>query len=157
MADWHVRAATAADAPALLASMRGLARFEGYDDRFAVTEADLLARGLAPGSPREFVAFVADAGAAGLQGHAVVLEIPFTFDLRPTLVLKELFVHAGARGAGVGGALFDRVLAHGRERGAGRLQWRVLPGNDAAKAFYARAGGGPEPGWEHWEIRSPGA
>ena len=156
MADCRIRTAVAADAPALLASMRGLARFEGYDDRFAVTEADLLARGLAPESPREFVAFVADGAAAGLQGHAVVLEIPFTFDLRPTLVLKELFVAQAARGSGVGRALFDRVLAHGRERGAGRLHWRVLPGNDAAKAFYARAGGGPEPGWEHWEIRSPG-
>ena len=32
-----IRRAVAADAPQLLSLMRGLAQFEGYDDRFAVT------------------------------------------------------------------------------------------------------------------------
>ena len=58
------------------------------------------------------------------------MEIPFTFDLRPTLLLKEaLCVDARHRAAGVGRALFEQVRAHGRGRGGGRLVWTVLPDN----------------------------
>ena len=42
-----IRRALASDAPQLLSLMRGLARFEGYDDRFAVTVEALLERGFA--------------------------------------------------------------------------------------------------------------
>lgn len=149
----RVRRAQAGDAAPLLALMRELAAFEGYLEWFRVTEADLLARGLArpDADAPEFVAFVAEHG-AGLVGYAVVVETPFTYDLRPTLTLKELYVHADARGSGAGGALFEEVLAHGRERGAGRLKWDVLPTNEPARAFYRRAGGAPDADWERWLL-----
>jgi len=54
----QVRAAGPDDAQALLALMRELARFEGCDEQFKVTAADLLARGLEPKGTPEFVAFV---------------------------------------------------------------------------------------------------
>ena len=139
-----IRRAVARDAEPLLALMRELARFEGYDDRFAVTGRDLVERGLAPDGPAQFTAFVAESG-ADLLGYAVVVEIPFTFDLRPTVRLKELYVAAAHRAAGVGGALFEQVRAHARGRGAGRIDWTVLPGNAAAQAFYRRAGGARTP------------
>ena len=145
-----VRQASPADAEPLLALMRELARFEGYDEHFRVTAADLLARGLAPAGAPEFVAFVAERPGDGLLGYAVILETPFTFDLRPTLTLKELYVRETARGTGAGSALFDHVRAHGRARGAGRLKWDVLPANAPARAFYRRAGGAPDPDWERW-------
>ena len=147
-----VREAVAADAAPLLELMRALARFEGYDAAFAVTQAELLARGLAGGGAHEFTAFVAADADGTLAGYAVVLEIAFTFDLRPTLVLKELYVDAGRRARGIGAALLARVLAHARARGGGRLEWRVLPGNEAAMAFYRRAGGAPDRAWEHWTL-----
>ena len=148
----RVRLAVAADAEPLLALMRELARFEGYDEFFTVTAADLLARGLAPGAVPQFVAFVAEQADTGLVGYAIVVEQAFTFDLRPTLVLKELYVDAGRRARGIGAALLARVLAHARARGGGRLEWRVLPGNEAAMAFYRRAGGAPDRAWEHWTL-----
>lgn len=146
-----IRQAVAADAGALLALMRELARFEGYADRFVVTAPDLVERGLAPGGPAQFTAFVAESD-TGLVGYAVVVETPFTFDLRPTLTLKELYVREDARGTCAGSALFERVLAHGRARGAGRLKWDVLPANEPARAFYRRAGGAPDPDWERWLL-----
>jgi len=146
-----VRAAVPADAAPLLALMRELAAFEGYLEHFAVSADDLLARGLAPAGEPQFAAFVAERGGA-LVGYAVVVETPFTVDLRPTLTLKELYVRADARGTGAGGALFEHVLAHGRERGAGRLKWDVLPTNEPARAFYRRAGGAPDPDWERWIL-----
>ena len=149
-----VRRAGAADADALLALMRELAEFEGYAEYLAVTAADLVARGLAPAGEPQFTAFVAERKGAGdgLLGYAVVVETPFTHDLRPTLTLKELYVRADARGTGAGTALFDQVLAHGRARGAGRLKWDVLPANEPARAFYRRAGGAPDHDWERWSL-----
>ena len=147
-----VRAAVPDDAAALLALMRELARFEGYDEHFTVTVADLLARGLAPAGPPQFAAFVAERPGAGPIGYAVVVETPFTFDLRPTLTLKELYVRQAHRSSGAGQALFERVLAHGRSRGAGRLKWDVLPTNEPARAFYRRCGGAPDHDWERWLL-----
>jgi hypothetical protein len=48
---------------------------------------------------------------------------------------------------------FTAFVADG---GAAGLPGHAVGRNDAAKAFHARAGGGPQPGREHWEIRSPG-
>lgn len=148
----QVRTASAADAEALLALMRELARFEGYDEQFKVTAADLLLRGLEPKGQPEFFAFVAERPDGAPFGYAVVVETLFTFDLRPTVTLKELYVREAARGTGAGAALFERVLIHGRARGAGRLKWDVLPDNERACAFYRRAGGAPDADWERWIL-----
>jgi GNAT superfamily N-acetyltransferase len=146
----QVRMAGPADAEALLASMHELARFEGYHGQFKVTAAELLVRGLERKGTPEFVAFVAEHPGKAPFGYAVVVETPFTFDLRPTVTLKELYVRESARGIGAGGALFERVLMHSRARGAGRLKWDVLPVNEPARAFYRHAGGAPDADWERW-------
>lgn len=153
-----IRLAHAGDVDALLESMQRLAEFEGYRDRFRVDAQELLARGLAAGNGQQFRAFVADRAPnrrrspGGLAGYAVVLEIPFTFDLRPTWVLKELFVDDDCRGQQVGTALMEAVIAHARMRGCGRLQWLVLPGNERAKQFYRRFGGDIDSEWESWVL-----
>lgn len=151
-AEVRVRPAEPADAGQLLDLMRGLARFEGYADRFRVTAADLMERGLAPAGAAEFSAFVAERRRGELLGYAVLLETSFTFDLRPTLTLKELYVRDSARGTGVGGALFGHLVAHGRGRGAGRLAWNVLPTNERARDFYRARGGAPDRAWEPWTL-----
>ncbi|MEK8030238.1 GNAT family N-acetyltransferase [Ideonella sp. DXS29W] len=148
--------------------MRALAVFEGYADRFAVTEDALLSRGLnaaddagemagaigVAGAP-QFTAFVTEAGRdhRSLSGMAVVVERSFTFDLRPSLLLKELYVDTASRGQGVGSALMEVVLEHARARNASELVWDVLPDNESAKAFYRRCGGAPVTAWERWSWR----
>jgi GNAT superfamily N-acetyltransferase len=151
-----VRSAGPADARQLLALMCQLARFEGYAANFAVTERDLVERGLGPVASPQFTAFVAEDADGALRGYAVVYAIPFTYDLRPTLVLKELFVDAQRRGTGAGTALMAAVIEHARTTGCGRLKWDVLPDNERAKAFYRRFGGGPDAAWEHWILRLHG-
>jgi len=142
------------DIAELLELMRGLARFEGYIDDFRVTESDLKTFGL--GAQPSFEAFVAERrDASGLLGMAVIYRIPWTYDLRPTLILKELFVRDDARGGGVGAALLARVAKRARELDCPRVQWTVLKDNEAARRFYAAAGATTDEVWEHWEWADP--
>jgi ribosomal protein S18 acetylase RimI-like enzyme len=146
-----IRRAVASDASQLLALMRGLARFEGYDDRFAVTVDALLERGFSSQRPPEFLAWVAELDGK-LLGYAVIYVIPFTFDLRPTLVLKELFIDEAARGRNLGHELMRAVIDHGRALDARMIRWQVLPSNDPAKRFYRQHGAAVDGDWENWFL-----
>lgn len=146
-----VRRACETDVSALLALMHELAEFEHYRERFRVTAQDLLDRGLKADRPQQFVAFIAEhEGAAA--GYALVYEIPFTYDLRPTLVLKELYVREQLRGLSVGADLMSAVIEHAKRHRCGRLKWEVLPDNDRAKRFYRRYGGAHDRQWENWIL-----
>lgn len=147
---FEVRPFTQADAPELLALMHALAVFEGYDDQFRVTVDDLILHGLGP-SPR-FGAFVADDGRGRLLGVAVHYLIPWTYDLLPTLVLKELFVEGAGRRRGVGKALMGAILAEARRIGAPRITWQVLADNEAAKTFYRGLGAQMDAKWHPWGL-----
>jgi GNAT superfamily N-acetyltransferase len=149
-----IRRAVAGDAPQLLSLMRGLARFEGYDDRFAVTVKDLIERGFSSHRPPEFIAWVAEMDGA-LVGYAVVYVIPFTFDLRPTVVLKELFIGESARGRNFGQQLMNAIVEHARSMNARMIRWQVLPSNDPAKQFYRQQGAATDDDWENWYIELP--
>ncbi|OOO19700.1 GNAT family N-acetyltransferase [Agrobacterium pusense] len=130
--------------------MRQLAEFEGYAAALHVTENDLVRHGF--GERPSFGAFVAQLDDA-LVGLAVHYEIPWPFDMRPVVVLKELFVVEAARGSGVGASLFDRVAEHASARGASILRWTALPDNHDAKKFYTSRGGRLDKNWETWEMR----
>ncbi|MEZ5920086.1 MAG: GNAT family N-acetyltransferase [Parvularculaceae bacterium] len=147
---FRVRPAEPADVPQLLQLMRALARFEGYIDQFAVTEDALMTAGFSKDQPlfRCFVA-IGDRDAR-LHGMAVTYVIPWTYDLTPTIVLKELFVTDDSRKSGIGLLLMKAVAHHAVTMGAKRLQWSVLPKNDVAKSFYAALGGNPDMQWEPW-------
>jgi len=138
-----VREARPEDVPAVLELMRALAEFEGYLDDFAVDTNALLTRAFGPAA--QCKVFVAETGA--ICGYAVAQSLPFTFDLRPSVRLKELYVVQGQRGSGIGEQLLRRVAQWALEQGAGRLLWDLLVGNDAAERFYARLGGQRESQW----------
>lgn len=137
------------DVTAVLALMRGLAVFEGYIDKFTVTEQDLINHGLAD-APR-FGVLVAEVDGR-VVGIAVHYIIPWTYDLKPTVVLKELFVEDGGRSSGTGAALIAALKRHAATIGAPRINWTVLIGNEAAKRFYLRHGGVPDEIWQPWTM-----
>jgi GNAT superfamily N-acetyltransferase len=146
------RYANSDDAASLIVLMKRLAAFEGYLDRFAVKEADLLERGFNAQRP-QFAALVCQEDPGDLIGYAVVYVVLFTFDLAPTLVLKELYVTQEARGTGVGKALMNRVIDHARAEHCGLLKWDVLRTNTKAKKFYTQFGGMHDSAWENWAMR----
>lgn len=148
--DLEIRPFERRDVADVLALMRGLAGFEGYIDDFRVTEADLVEHGF--GSSPRFGVFVAVL-AGKVAGIAVHYQIPWTYDLKPIVVLKELFVAEEARGSGMGEALFQRLVAHAKDIGASKLGWTVLDGNEGAIRFYERQGGTADMVWRPWLLR----
>lgn len=147
----QVRLATASDVPALLPLMRGLAEYEGYADRFAVTETTLLEQGFRH-SPPDFECLVADMGDGVLSGMLVFYLIPFTFSARPTLFVKELYVAAEMRGTGVGEQLMRGAAAESVRRGCGLMKWQVARWNSGAARFYERLGATPDPEWVDYAL-----
>ena len=135
----RVRPAEKRDLPRLLAMMRELARFERYIRSFAVTEQDLEERAFGLDAQCR-VTVAEDAATGDPVGYAVTVLTPFTYDLKPTVTLKELYVREEARSRGAGRALFRAVAAEALEAGAGRLKWDVLAGNRRAETFYRALG-----------------
>lgn len=150
-----IRPARPDDAEALIGMMRALAAFEGYLPRFRVTARDLHVRAFGPGAQCGIV--VAHEADGRLAGYAVWLVQAFTYDLRPNLTLKELFVDPAYRKRGVAADLLAAVRREAERIGAGHVAWLVLPANDAAKRLYRRFGGAPDPDWEHWRLALPEA
>lgn len=145
-----VRAAGPGDVGQLIGLMRSLAAFEGYLDRFCVAAQDLRERAF--GAAAQCRILVVDGRDGMLAGYAVYLVQPFTYDLRPSVTLKELFVDAGHREQGVAMALLERLKQEAEGLGAGRILWLVLPSNEPAKRLYRRFGGCPDGYWEHWQL-----
>ena len=145
----RVRSAEKRDVDRLLELMRGLARFEEYIDDFAVTRESVLEHGF--GEARLFTSFVAEQD-DDLVGMAVVYTIPWTYTLRPKVVLKELFVEEAARNSGAGKALMAAVISHAESIGAAELIWTVMDGNLAAEGFYRSLGASPDLKWNNWSL-----
>ena len=145
----HIRPFGLQDVPALHQMMQALAIFEGYIDDFRVTPEDLVTLGLGP-KPL-FHALVAERRGT-LSGYAVFYFVPFTYTLKPTAVLKELYVTPAGRSLRVGTALFHSFRSAAAEAGAGKAEWLVLPDNSSAKRFYTRHGGNKDDSWERWHT-----
>ena len=150
-----IRPARPDDAEALIGMMRALAAFEGYLPRFRVTAHDLCTRAFGPGAQCGIL--VAQGEGGQLAGYAVWLVQAFTYDLRPTVTLKELFVDPAYRNRGIAADLLAGLRHEAERIGAGQITWLVLPTNEAAKRLYRRFGGAPDPDWEHWRliVRNP--
>ena len=148
-----VRPAKPEDVPDVVNLMRALAEFEDYIDDFRVDEQTLLDRAF--GSEAQCRILVAE-WAGRIAGYGVVLMIPFTFDLRPTMILKELYIGEAFRGRGLGHALLQRFAIMALESDAGRIKWDVLVGNRYAEAFYQKVGGFPDSKWVPYQMGRQG-
>ncbi len=125
-------------APADEAAFRRL--FAGYAAFYeaAVDEATVsatLARILDPAAP--MLCRIAEAEGA-VAGFAVCVLHEGTFETHPVAYLEDLYVDPARRGAGLGRALIEDLLALGRARGWSRLYWHTRAGNAAARRLYDR-------------------
>ena len=73
-------------------------------------------------------------------GFAICIIHASTWSLAPRCYLEDLFVAPEARGAGVGKALLDDLVAIARARGFDALYWHTQSGNETARRLYDRFG-----------------
>jgi GNAT superfamily N-acetyltransferase len=146
----RIRKAVEADIPNLLPLMRELARFERYDDDFAITEEMLREQGFRR-SPPDFQCFVAEENQK-LIGLLVYYFVPFTYRAKPNLIIKELYVADGRRGEGVGRLLMKAAVREAEQAGCGMIKWWVAKWNDRGIEFYEQLGARIDPDWHEFQM-----
>jgi GNAT superfamily N-acetyltransferase len=136
----HIRPATPADVPEMLAFIRELAEYEREPHAAVATAEDLLRDGFGPRPVFQCLnAEWTEDGAT--KAAAMALYFPFysTWRGNAGIHLEDLFVRPEFRRKGIARALFARLAAIALERGD-RFQWHVLDWNQLAIDFYESMG-----------------
>jgi GNAT superfamily N-acetyltransferase len=144
-----IRAATAADVPAVLSFIRELAVYERLEHEVVATEADVHAALF--GRRR-----CAEVALACLDGTPVGFALYFhnfsTFVGKPGIYLEDLFVRPEARGLGAGKRLLAWLARTALERGCARLDWAVLDWNEPSIGFYRGLGAVAQDEWTTYRV-----
>ena len=75
-----------------------------------------------------------------------------TFEARPTLFTDDLYVKNEYRGRHVAFELFRHLLREAKRRDCGRVEWRVVEGNEEAFGFYDRMKAKKLQGWVPYRL-----
>ncbi|MDO9519271.1 MAG: GNAT family N-acetyltransferase [Pseudohongiella sp.] len=143
-----IRNAQRSDIAALLSMMKALAVFEGYADKFRVTAPELEKRLF---DHRDFDVLVADHYGQAC-GMLVYYRLPFSYDLKPWVYMKELFVREHMRSAGVGKKLMQSFIAGCKQQGVAKIRFDVLSSNERAQKFYKWLGAEATIEWQLFGI-----
>ncbi len=135
--DLHLRPATPADIPEILALIHELAVYEKEPDAVRTTEADLLRDGFGPEPYFRCTMALWDGQVAAF---ALYLFQYSTWEGRPALYLEDLFVRPAFRQRGIGKALFQHLAQIALDRNCTRFQWECLDWNTPALDFYESNG-----------------
>jgi GNAT superfamily N-acetyltransferase len=145
-----VRPAEPADVPHIVAMVHELATYERAPESCHLTASDLAAA-LFGERPALFGHVALDA-----TGEPVGFALWFlnfsTWEGRHGIYLEDLYVRPTARGSGLGHALLAELARICVARDYRRLEWWVLDWNEAAHAFYRRAGARPMADWTVWRL-----
>lgn len=147
-----IRHAVKEDCEDLLKMMKKLAIFEDYIEDFSVSQQDLVEHGFS--KYPTFTAVVAEQNSQ-LLGYLVYYLIPFTYDLKPTLFIKELYVNKDVRGKNIGKQLMQYTIRDAKEKGCGRMKWDVLSDNIKAQSFYKSFGAEYDARWQGFVLKVP--
>lgn len=131
------------DCSQVLKLMKSLAEFEGYIDEFKVTTSDIEKLCI---SEKKCGILVAEKNDK-INGILVFYFQPFTYDLTPWLIIKELYVDESCRNEDIGSKLIERAKEICREKGGKKIKWEVLSKNYRAIKFYEKNGGIVESNW----------
>ena len=144
----HIRFATPADVPQILAFVRELAEYEREPDAVLATEPMLEAALFGPRPAAEAV--IAEDAEGKALGFALFFQNFSTWTGLPGLYLEDLYVAPAARGAGVGKALLRHLADIAVTRGYARFEWSVLGWNQSAIDLYRAMGA---VGMEEWTVQ----
>jgi GNAT superfamily N-acetyltransferase len=140
-----VRAATAADIPAVLELVRSYWDFEGIGG-FDPPGIERVLQQLVGGSP--YGAMWVATQEATLTGYLIVVLVMSVEHQGLMGEIDEFFVQPPARSHGVGAQLLAAAEAELKRRGAVRLQLQISAVNARGRAFYERHGYALRVGYE---------
>ncbi len=145
----NIRSARPGEESLLLDLIRELAVYERLEHAVEATP-EMLAEALHGDDA------VAECLLADWEGETVGFALFFrnfsTFVGRPGLYLEDLYVRPSHRGRGIGKALLLTLAGIARERGYGRMEWRVLDWNQPAIEFYRSLGAEPMDDWTVYRL-----
>jgi GNAT superfamily N-acetyltransferase len=150
-AAFHIRAATPADVPRVMALIRALAEYEKLSHMVVADEATLHEH-LFGARPYVEVVMACEGTGSGevAVGFALFFHNYSTFLGRPGLYLEDLFIEPAYRGRGYGKALMIHLARLAVERGCGRFEWSVLDWNQPSIDFYRTLGA---VGMDEWKLQ----
>lgn len=132
----NIRKGEKKDMKAVLELIRELAIFEKEPDAVEVTVVDLERDGF--GDYPLFHTFVAEINDR-IVGIALYYYRYSTWKGK-TIHLEDLIVREDVRGAGVGFALYSKIIEQGKIDKVRRIEWAVLDWNVSAIEFYQKSG-----------------
>jgi GNAT superfamily N-acetyltransferase len=88
-----------------------------------------------------------------LAGYTCLYWTFSSLSAEEVVLMNDLFVDEGQRGAGVGRALIEAATAVARDRGAGHLEWATAPDNERAQRLYDSTGA-ERSVWVTYELKS---
>ena len=143
-----IRRAESKDCPRLLELIYELAVYEKAPQEVTVSLEHFEKSGF--GEQPVWWAFVAE-DEKGIQGFALYY-IRYSTWKGQTLYLEDIIVTAERRGEGIGGKLFEQILAEAKERKLVRVVWQVLEWNEPAINFYKKYKASLDPEWINGAI-----
>ena len=147
-----IRPATESDVSAILAFIRGLAKYERLENECFATETALRKTLFGPRAYAEVVFACVDGTPLGF---ALFFHNYSTFLAKPGIYLEDLFVNPEARGRGLGKRLLQWLAKTALERDCGRLEWSVLDWNEPSINFYKSLGAVLRPEWQMFRLTGP--
>lgn len=147
--NFHIRKATPADVPAMLALVKKLAEYERLSHEVSATPQDFLKFGFT--TPAYYHALLAEAESQPV-GFSLFFYTFSTFLGKPTLHLEDLFVLPEWRGRGIGKAMLVELARIARQNDCGRMEWAVLDWNTPAIEFYHAINAKPLSDWTTYRL-----
>ncbi len=132
----NIRKGEIKDMKAVREMIQELANFEREPDAVEVTVADLERDGF--GENPLFYTFIAEVNEK-VVGIALYYYRYSTWKGK-TIHLEDLIVKEDMRGAGVGFALYSKIIEQGKTDNVRRIEWAVLDWNVPAIEFYKKSG-----------------
>ena len=144
-----IRVARPGDVGAIMELLHALAENEGEPDAVKATP-DSLAQALFADPPLARAQVAVDGET--VVGLALYYTTYSTWTGKPGLYLEDFVLAPQARGQGAGRALFAALAREARALDCARIDWAVMDGNEAARAFYAKIGAHHSTGWAPWRL-----
>ena len=143
-----IRTATKQDCPRLLELVKELALYERAPQEVTVSLQHFEESGF--GARPVWWAFVAEENNI-ILGFALYY-IRYSTWKGQAMYLEDILVTEKARGKGIGGKLFDRLIEEAKEKGFNRIAWQVLEWNEPAINFYKKYNASFDGEWVNCSI-----